>query len=300
MRHQCAYLVISRWSLGIINWWYMGIHWQRVWVAFRRFDCRYCDTHHWHGRAERQLWRLAFRRTTKFVIFPPSVRPPPTCLPHNGPYDTCNNRQGRASVTFEQHNVSPGDRFGDNSSNPSTSVKNMKTQECRCAGVSNMIVYYNQLKHGSICGFFYNGFFLLWAILPHFWALSIVLGTNSQCICIGQIRPPRESGIMGPIEMPFGMFVYLRDLTKFPKFHHVSPIGRGPTRGRNTQVDSCCFICFYCHCHCYLFSPNSSAGRRVLVRANFSCLKGAPLVHVPFVVFTLRIHNFGGQGPKMG
>ena len=47
---------------------------------------------------------------------------------------------------------------------------------------------------------------------------------------------------MGPIEMPFGMFDYLVDLTKFPKFHRASPIGRGPTRGRSTQVDSCRFL----------------------------------------------------------
>ena len=33
-----------------------------------------------------------------------------------------------------------------------------------------------------------------------------LLGTNSQCIGIGQIRPPRKSRTMGPIEMPFGMF----------------------------------------------------------------------------------------------
>ena len=41
-----------------------------------------------------------------------------------------------------------------------------------------------------------------------------------------KIRPPRESGTMGPIEMPFGTFDYLGDITKFPKFHRASPIER--------------------------------------------------------------------------
>ena len=71
-----------------------------------------------------------------------------------------------------------------------------------------------------------------------------VLGTNSQCIGIGLIRHPRESRTMSPIEMPFGMFDYLGYLTKFPKFHHGSPFGRGPTRGQSTQVDSCRFLGF--------------------------------------------------------
>ena len=45
---------------------------------------------------------------------------------------------------------------------------------------------------------------------------SAVLGMNSHCTGIGQIRPPRESGTMGQTEMPFGMFDYLRDPTKSP------------------------------------------------------------------------------------
>ena len=40
-----------------------------------------------------------------------------------------------------------------------------------------------------------------------------------------------ESGTMGPIEMPFGTFDYLGDLTQLPKFHRASPIWRGLTRG---------------------------------------------------------------------
>ena len=42
--------------------------------------------------------------------------------------------------------------------------------------------------------------------------------TSSQCIEIGQIRSPRENRTVGPIEMPFGMFDYIGDLTKFPSF----------------------------------------------------------------------------------
>ena len=116
---------------------------------------------------------------------------------------------------------------------------------------------------------------------------AAVLGTNSQCIGIGQIRSPRESGSMDPIEMPFGTFDYLGDLTKFPKFHRASPIGRGPTRGRRAQVDSCHFLCFYC----YL----SSTGRRALVRANFSHPKGTiPLAHVHFCGSRTTNSYFGG------
>ena len=35
---------------------------------------------------------------------------------------------------------------------------------------------------------------------------AAILGTNSQCIEIGNIRRPHETGAMSPIEMPFGMF----------------------------------------------------------------------------------------------
>ena len=104
---------------------------------------------------------------------------------------------------------------------------------------------------------------------------------------------------MGPIEMPFGTFDLLGDLTKFPKLHCPSPIGRGPTMGRNTQVD-CRFLCFSsCHCHCYLFFfSNSSTGGRTLVIANFSRPK-TPLVHVFFVVFAIRSHNLGAMAQKV-
>ena len=100
---------------------------------------------------------------------------------------------------------------------------------------------------------------------------AAVLGTNSQCIGIGQIHPSRESRTMGPIEMPFGMFDYLGDLTKFPIFHRASPIGRGPTRGRSTQVDYCRFLCFYYSCSSYLFFLELVYQlESALVRANFS------------------------------
>ena len=105
-------------------------------------------------------------------------------------------------------------------------------------------------------------------------------------------RRPRGSGTIGPIEMQSGMLDYICELKAFTTFHRASPIGRDPTRGRSTRVGHCRFVRFYCHC--YLFFSNSSTGRGALVRANFL----APQHTCLFVVFALRIHNFGGQGAK--
>ena len=102
------------------------------------------------------------------------------------------------------------------------------------------------------------------------------------------MRPPRESGTMAPIEMPFGTFDYLiADLIKFPELHRASPIGRGPRRGRSTPVDYCRFICFYsCHCHCYLFFIELVHRSESNRQSQFFAPKGAiPLVHVPFCGF---------------
>ena len=66
---------------------------------------------------------------------------------------------------------------------------------------------------------------------------AVVLRMNSQYAGFGQIRPIRESGTMGPIEMLFGTLEYLGDLAKLPKFHHPGSTGRGFTTGRNARVD---------------------------------------------------------------
>ena len=66
---------------------------------------------------------------------------------------------------------------------------------------------------------------------------SAVVGTNGQCIGICEKRPHRESGTMGPIEMPFWQDCLRRDPTKYPKFHALAPIGGGGHEERSTQVD---------------------------------------------------------------
>ena len=115
---------------------------------------------------------------------------------------------------------------------------------------------------------------------------AAVLGTRSQCIGIGQIRPPRESRTVGPIEMPFGTFDYLGDFTKFPNFHRASPIGRGPTKGRSTQAYYCRFLRFYYAC-CYLFFLELVYRSESARDSNFSRPNGAiPLVHVPFLWYS--------------
>ena len=48
------------------------------------------------------------------------------------------------------------------------------------------------------------------------WDSAVVLGTNSQFIGIGQLRPPR--GTLGLIEMPFGMVQYIGILVNPPSF----------------------------------------------------------------------------------
>ena len=107
---------------------------------------------------------------------------------------------------------------------------------------------------------------------------------------------------MGLIEMSFGRFDYLGDLTKLPKFHPPNTIGRGPTRGQSTQVDSCRFLCFYCHYHCYLFFLELVYQSDSTRDSKFFTHKGCnPISTRAFLWgFTLRIHNFGGQGQNRG
>ena len=96
--------------------------------------------------------------------------------------------------------------------------------------------------------------------------------------------PPRESGTICPIEKPFDMFDYLRDLTKFTKFHRASP---GAPRGGQAKYPGrfLSFLILLSLLSLAFFS-NSSTARRELVGANFSRSKGAiPLVNVPLSGF---------------
>ena len=85
---------------------------------------------------------------------------------------------------------------------------------------------------------------------------------------------------MGPIDMPFDLFDYLGDLTKFRKFHRASPIGRGPTRRQSTRVD---FVVSYAIVVIVFFLEIVYRWERA---RETTFLKGAiPLAHVAFCDF---------------
>ena len=119
--------------------------------------------------------------------------------------------------------------------------------------------------------------------------LTTCNGTSSHCKRLGPKQHPRESGTIGPIAIPFGKFDYLVDLTKVPKFHRASPIGRSHMRGRNTPSRFLSFLVLFFLCSFFLELVYQSEG---ICKSNFFAPKGRDSAINAPAFFRFSRHEF--------